>query len=173
MNAKKIFRALLILVVIAGNLGCDQISKNFIRQKISPYAQIGLLGNHLTITNVENTGAFLSLGDSLSRPARSWILMILPLGALAAAFYYALARPALANLQLWGLGSVIGGGIGNIYDRIWYGSVTDFLHLKWGILQTGIFNLADMSIMAGMGLLLAHFIRTGKKISPGPGNFTK
>jgi signal peptidase II len=49
---------------------------------------------------------------------------------------------------------VVGGGIGNIYDRIAHGSVTDFMHLRFGALQTGIFNVADVSIMIGVGLIL-------------------
>ncbi len=48
----------------------------------------------------------------------------------------------------------IGGGVGNLYDRIIKGSVTDFVHLKFGPLQTGIFNAADVSIMIGLGLIL-------------------
>ena len=52
------------------------------------------------------------------------------------------------------LGFAIGGGIGNIYDRVVHGSVTDFLHIDLVIFQTGIFNMADVSLMVGMGLFL-------------------
>jgi signal peptidase II len=53
-----------------------------------------------------------------------------------------------------GLCLIIGGGIGNIIDRIIYGSVTDFLHFNFGIFQTGIVNAADMAITAGFVVLL-------------------
>ena len=46
-----------------------------------------------------------------------------------------------------------------MYDRIIYGSVTDFLHIDFVIFQTGIFNLADVSIMAGMFLILIQSFR--------------
>ncbi len=46
-----------------------------------------------------------------------------------------------------------GGGFENIYDRIAYGSVTDFINLKIGILKTSIFNLAGVSIIIGMFLV--------------------
>ena len=50
---------------------------------------------------------------------------------------------------------IIGGGIGNIFDRIVYGSVTDFLYLNFGgIMKTGIFNIADLSVTTGMILIL-------------------
>ena len=49
---------------------------------------------------------------------------------------------------------MVGGGIGNIYDRLIHGSVTDFLHLDFGLFQTEIFNMADVSIMVGMLTIL-------------------
>ncbi len=57
---------------------------------------------------------------------------------------------------------LIGGGIGNIYDRIVYGSVTDFLHMDFVLFRTGIFNLADVSIMVGIGLLLLQNLTAAK-----------
>ena len=59
--------------------------------------------------------------------------------------------------MLVGMCFAIGGGIGNLFDRIHYGSVTDFLHIKWGMFQTGIFNLADVSIITGMIIILIQF----------------
>ncbi|MGB5497334.1 MAG: signal peptidase II, partial [Maribacter sp.] len=61
------------------------------------------------------------------------------------------------NLNRWVVLSfafVIGGGIGNLIDRIAYGSVTDFFQIKMGIFKTGIFNMADMSVTTGVLLLL-------------------
>jgi len=49
---------------------------------------------------------------------------------------------------------VIGGGIGNLFDRIVHGSVTDFLHVDFGFFQTGIFNMADLSIMMGIFIVV-------------------
>jgi len=56
--------------------------------------------------------------------------------------------------MLVGISFVLGGGIGNMYDRIVHGSVTDFMHIDFIIFQTGIFNMADVSIMMGMFLIL-------------------
>lgn len=63
---------------------------------------------------------------------------------------------------------LIGGGIGNIYDRIVYGSVTDFLHMDFVLFKTGIFNMADVSIMTGIGLLLLQTLLAKKKKSKSP-----
>ena len=62
-----------------------------------------------------------------------------------------------------GLSFIIGGGIGNIYDRIVHGSVTDFLHIDLGLFRTGIFNMADVSIMVGMGIVLFSMWRANKE----------
>jgi signal peptidase II len=69
---------------------------------------------------------------------------------------YLFLKPVSGNMLI-GLCFVVGGGVGNLFDRILYGSVTDFLYLKFGIFQTGIFNMADVSIMAGMSIILLQF----------------
>jgi signal peptidase II len=52
------------------------------------------------------------------------------------------------------LGLVIGGALGNALDRYLYGAVADFFHLHWGNLSWYVFNVADIAIVAGVGLLL-------------------
>lgn len=156
MESKRILRTGLVLAILTLNIGCDQISKTVVRQSIDYHEKIGLLNNYVTLTKVENSGAFLSLGNSLSGPVRSILLIILPLLALGFGFVFLLTKANLPKNFLLGLGFVIGGGIGNIYDRIIYGSVTDFLHIDFGLFQTGIFNMADVSIIIGILILLLH-----------------
>ena len=57
------------------------------------------------------------------------------------------------------IGLVIGGALGNALDRIFYGAVADFFHLHWGSLSWYVFNLADVAIVAGVGLLLYESFR--------------
>jgi signal peptidase II len=156
----------LILATIGLNIGCDQVSKNLVRQHVDAHATIPVLGSFITLTHVQNTGAFLSLGNSLPDFLRHVLLTVLPIGFLALALVYLLVKSRLSLATWLGASLMIGGGIGNIYDRVKYGSVTDFLHMKVSIFQTGIFNVADMSIMAGMALLI--FSGIGKKPAPHP-----
>jgi len=158
MNTKRWSKIILILFVIITNIGCDQASKKIVRQTIAPSETISLLGDHLTITNVENTGAFLSLGDSLPKTVKNILLSLLPFIAIALGLFYVLHKQHLPNLMLAGFCFVIGGGIGNVFDRIVHGSVTDFLHINFGIFQTGIFNVADLSIMTGVLIILLQSI---------------
>lgn len=146
-------RILIILALLGLNISCDQVSKKIARQSIEYNEHISL-NNYLTLTKVENTGAFLSLGHSLPNYIRTLLLTIIPVIVLLFATFYLLTRKNLTNLIMIGISFVIGGGIGNIYDRIVYGSVTDFLHIDFVVFQTGIFNMADVSIMIGMGILI-------------------
>lgn len=68
------------------------------------------------------------------------------------------------NLNRWlvlAFAFVVGGGIGNLIDRIAYGSVTDFYQIKLGIFKTGIFNMADVSVT--IGVLLILFLSVGNR----------
>lgn len=154
MNVKGILRILLVFALLSMNVGCDQISKKIVRARVADDERIGLLNHYVTLTRIENEGAFLSLGSSMSPALRVILLTFLPLGVLILALVYVLTRKNLSSLSITGICFVVGGGIGNIYDRIVYGSVTDFLHINFVIFQTGIFNMADVSIMAGMLFVL-------------------
>src|SRR5882757_9501420 len=158
MHTKGVLRIVLIVLIIIINIGCDQVSKKIVRHTIGPYQIISVLNDHLTVTHAENPGAFLSLGDSLPKTAKNILLSLLPLIMLAFVFYYVITKHTLSRPMLVGLSFIIGGGIGNVFDRIVYGSVTDFLHIKFGIFQTGIFNLADLSIVTGTLILLLNFL---------------
>ena len=150
---KVVLRALVITLLLVVNIGCDQISKKVVRQSIA-YHEIIPLNDFITLTKVEDTGAFLSAGASLAKPMRIALLAILPIVALFFGLWYIFNKQELTKSMLCGLTFMIGGGIGNLYDRIAYGSVTDFLHVDFVLFETGIFNLADVSIMIGMAIIL-------------------
>jgi signal peptidase II len=153
MATKSIIRTLLILLVIVINIGCDQFSKKMVKRSVLPYETIHVLNDHLTLTRVENSGAFLSAGDSMSKASKQIFLTLIPIVAMVLGLVYLFLKPVSGNMLI-GLCFVIGGGVGNLFDRILYGSVTDFLYVKFGIFQTGIFNMADVSIMAGLFIIL-------------------
>jgi signal peptidase II len=159
----KMVRVVLILLIITLNVGCDQVSKNIVRNNITPHQSIPLFNSHLLLMNIENTGAFLSLGDSLSSTSKNIFLSLLPLLALVAGFIFLVKSRHITPVFSLGLCFVIGGGVGNLFDRIVHGSVTDFLFIHAGIFRTGIFNLADVSIMTGTGIIVLHsLLRTRK-----------
>ena len=165
MNTKRIIQNFAFLLILLANISCDQISKKIVRQELMEYETISIVKNHLTLTKVENTGAFLSVGSALPDFFKFFLLSIIPLLALSYGIVYLFTRQNLSNVSAVALSFAIGGGIGNIYDRLVHGSVTDFMHIDFGIFQTGIFNMADVSIMVGMGLFLAQSFYNRNQLS--------
>lgn len=154
MQYHKNFTRFFLIIFLILNIALDQISKFIVRLEISDYEHIALIKNIFTLTRVENSGAFLSLGDNMPYIFRLIILTGLPLLFLGYGLYYLFSKPNLPGSMQIALCFLIGGGIGNLYDRIVHGSVTDFMHLDFHIFQTGVFNFADISIMIGVGILL-------------------
>ncbi|MBQ0769065.1 MAG: signal peptidase II [Bizionia sp.] len=152
---KNTTRTLLIFGLIIFNIALDQISKFWIRANVTPGSQSEILGDYLTLHNVENAGAFLGMGSDFTPVLKVLLLNVLPVIVLALVLFHIFRDKTLDRRSLVGFACIIGGGMANIYDRILYGSVTDFLHIDLGgVFRTGIFNSADVSVMVGMGLLL-------------------
>ena len=160
-------RSLLILILVAFNVGLDQVSKEIVRETVVPGSKTELLGKQLQLMNVENSGAFLSMGSDSNPTVKLIFLLILPVIVLGVVLYYVLTNTTLDRLSIVGFSSIAGGGIANLYDRFLYGSVTDFMFMDFGgIFRTGIFNVADLSVTTGMVLLLiSSFLNRPKKTS--------
>jgi len=166
MKAHRILRNSLILIILATNVGCDQVSKSIVRQKIDYNEKISVIKDIVTLTKVENTGAFLSLGDHLPRMTYIILMIILPLIVIGFALFYLFKNSALSKLKIIGICLVIGGGLGNIFDRIIYSSVTDFLHFDFVLFQTGIVNIADISVTAGFCILIYELLMNRSEFKP-------
>ena len=148
-------RNISISIIIALSIFLDQISKILIRNNVEQYSDIKLIGEYFILTNVENSGAFLGMGSDFSPFVKTIFLIILPVIVLICIMIYVYRDKQIDKISLIGFCFIIGGGIANIYDRILYGSVTDFLFIDLGgIFKTGIFNIADLSVTTGMILIL-------------------
>ena len=114
MLGNKFVRTVLIAFLLVFNIGCDQISKSIVRSSIGEDQQIRLFDNRIMLTRVENAGAFLSLGDTLSDEIRFLILVLIPVIILSAAMMMLFVRDDMSRSLFIGLAFVVGGGIGNI-----------------------------------------------------------
>jgi signal peptidase II len=158
LSRANVLRNFFIVAVLITNISCDQVSKMIVREQIAKDERISLISDHVTLTRVENSGAFLSLGSELPALVRTIILSFIPILAITLALVYIFRERKLSRIVLMGYAFVIGGGMGNLFDRVWYGSVTDFLHIDFGLFETGIFNMADVSIMIGIGLIILNAV---------------
>jgi len=160
-------RSIYILAIIIFNIAIDQISKFWVRANVIPHSQSEIIGNYFTLHNVENSGAFLGMGSELDPTLKIILLNILPILVLGFVLRYIFKDKSIDKLSLLGFSCILGGGIANIFDRIRFGSVTDFYHIDLGgVFRTGIFNLADLSVSTGMIMILtASFIYRKKNVS--------
>jgi signal peptidase II len=116
------------------------------------------LGDILRIEGTYNTGAILGLGSQLPEGIRAWVMPVVTAGVLVWVSVL-LIREREFGLAAAGLSLVWAGGFSNLVDRLAYGQVFDFANLGIGAVRTGIFNLADMAIVAGIPLILIGWLR--------------
>ena len=147
-------RNILITIIVLLAITFDQISKVWVRNNFESYIETNIVGDIFTLIKVENTGAFLGMGSELPETLRVLLLIVVPVIVLVGITVYTYLEKSLDKTSIIGFSLIIGGGIGNIFDRIVYGSVTDFLYLNFEFFKTGIFNIADLSVTIGMILIL-------------------
>ena len=156
---RSIPRFIAVMLTLCGCVGCDQVSKSAARSLLHAGVTESLFADSLRLQLTENPGSFLSLGAALPEHLRFGIftaaVAVLLIGLVCASLF---AR-RLSHARFVALALVAGGGLSNLIDRLIYdGRVTDFLNVGIGSLRTGIFNLADMAILAGALLLV---LKTG------------
>jgi signal peptidase II len=142
-------------LILALCIGLDQITKRIAEQTLANEPVHSFLFDTFRLQYIQNKGAFLGFGSNFSDVTKLWLFLVLPFVFLIGAALYVIfsRKPTTAQAILVSL--IVGGGISNLIDRVLQGSVTDFLNVGIGTLRTGIFNIADMAIMAGaIGLFL-------------------
>lgn len=148
-------RTLLTLLLLFSCVGCDQVIKELARTYLAFQPPLSCCHDVVRLHYVENAGAFLGLGWNLSEEMRILVFQI-AVGIGLLALFVVLLRSQnhpRGFLIAWTL--ILSGGIGNVLDRLLHhGRVTDFMNLGIGSLRTGIFNVADVFITAGVVWLL-------------------
>jgi signal peptidase II len=150
-------KIILFVVCSIASIGCDRVTKNLAKEHLKDKEQLSYFNDTFRLLYVENTGAALSLGDDLPKAASFWLLSILPLIILFILLVYVYRNlDKMPAMRIFSLAMIFSGGIGNIIDRILYDRhVTDFMNIGFGNVRTGIFNVADICVTAGViGLLL-------------------
>ena len=140
-------------------IGCDQVTKHIATDRLSGNPGLSFLADTLRLEYAENTGAFLSLGENLPDNIRTPLLVggcgLMLVGLVVFAVRFRVIGGVLVSISL-----IVAGGMSNLIDRIAHGRVIDFLNLGVGDFRTGIFNVADIAIVAGV-ILFAWASRRG------------
>lgn len=156
-------RILLILGIITISICIDQYTKLKAKEHLEAKEGYTYLSDTFRLTFVENRGAFLSMGADLSKQLQYWVLKVFPVIVLIGLFGYTVFSKVLSQWQIIAFSFVLGGGISNIYDRLLFGKVVDFMNMGIGTVRTGIFNFADVSIMIGLFMMLPLIFRKTPK----------
>jgi signal peptidase II len=139
-------------------IGCDRVTKHAATVLLAGQPDQTYLADTVRLSYEENTGGFLSLGAGLPHRVRTAVFTIGTGGALLA-FLIIAVRDRFAGLSSLGVILFLAGGASNWIDRAVRGSVVDFLNFGVGSLRTGVFNVADVAIMIGAGLVALGAIR--------------
>lgn len=152
----------LLLILILG-VGVDQLSKVAALEWLVPGERHSCCADTARLQLAYNDGAFLSLGGDLPKHTRDALFQggvgVVLLGMLV----YLLRANTLDRQTVIGFSLFLAGGGSNLIDRVRFdGAVLDFLNVGIGSLRTGIFNVADMYIMAAAGYLLFIEVRANR-----------
>jgi signal peptidase II len=146
----------------------DQITK-WLTVTYIPLRQIGqrFFGDLIRIIHVRNPGIAFSMGREMSDAFRTVAFTALPVIVLAGLIIYYFKSEEFTTLQRWTVAGIVGGGIGNLIDRVFRpDGVVDFIDVKFfgifGLERWPTFNIADSAVVI-CGLLLALSLLFGRK----------
>ena len=136
----------------------DRWTKRLVAARIAMYAHIQIIPGFFRLTHTENTGAAFSLfADS---PSHWKTAMLIAFSLIAMVIVSALLWKQERALTITGiaLSLILGGALGNLWDRIASGRVVDFLLVYVKQYQWPVFNLADSAIVVGASLLVLEIL---------------
>jgi signal peptidase II len=152
-------RHLLIAIAV---VALDRVTKWAIVQAITLDDAVNVIPGLFRLTHLENTGAAFSLFADSTSPFKTMLLIAFSLGALCVVSFLLWKDRAIFNAGTLALSLILGGAVGNLWDRLADGKVTDFLDFYIGIHHWPPFNIADSAIVVGALLLLMRMLRTNQ-----------
>ena len=149
----------ILLLLSALVILIDRLSKDWIIQHIRPGYDIKVIPGVFRLSHVLNTGAAFSLLENL--PPNGVRLGLIAFSIIAALIVFALLwrTGRTINLTSFALALILGGALGNLYDRIRFHHVVDFLAVKIVHYNWPDFNVADSCIVIGACLMLLEIFR--------------
>ena len=156
MLSPKIRSFLPLILVAAPSFAIDQLTKWLVEQNIRRGSWRVIVDGVFNLRHDRNSGAAFGI-----MPGQNLLLIIVTIVAVGFIFFY--YRQFQTNMWMKiALGFLLGGALGNFADRLRLGEVVDFLQI--GIQNAGLwwptFNVADISICTGAGMLIVHLLRT-------------
>ncbi len=146
----------MIILLVILFWGIDFVSKLILVKKLFPNQSIVVINNFLNITYVKNTGAAWNIFDN-----HGFLVLVVSGIIIAGVITYISKNKLNTLIEKISYAMILGGAIGNFFDRIYYGYVIDFIDVNIFGYDYPIFNLADSFIVIGVILLLLYTWRCG------------
>ncbi len=153
-NSARTVYVLIVLVVVL----LDRWTKHLVAQRIRLYAHIQVIPGFFRLTHTENTGAAFSLFADSNAPWKTGLLIAFSMIALIVVSALLWKNHHAHIVTGVGLSLIMGGALGNLWDRLARGRVVDFLLVYVKQYQWPVFNLADSAIVVGAGLLVVEIL---------------
>ncbi|ABF40861.1 signal peptidase II [Candidatus Koribacter versatilis Ellin345] len=136
----------------------DRWTKFIVAQKISLFDSISVIPGFFKITHLRNTGAAFSLFADAPAAWRMATLVIFSIVALVIVLVLLVRNSRAFTWNGFSLALILGGALGNLWDRVLHGWVTDFLLVYYKRWEWPAFNVADSAICVGAVLLIAEML---------------
>lgn len=162
MTKKDFLWKLGYLAITGGVFLIDQTTKAWAARKLKFSGDMPVIQNFLNFAYAHNTGVAFSMLDEGGSTGR-WGLSAVAIFAGALVLYFFWRTPRTDDRMLGALALLLAGIAGNVTDRLRLGYVIDFIDVQFGSWHYPTFNVADMAICAGAGLLILDMILTRKK----------
>lgn len=162
-----VFRALYLGLSLL-LFGMDRLSKSIVVSRLPLYESVPIIPDFFHLTHVANTGALFGLMAGLAAPMRALVFITIPVLAILLILAFQFRTSEADFLAQSGLALILGGAMGNLYDRIAYGHVVDFLDFSLAGHHWPAFNLADSTICLGVFTLILDLFRRDRRASLSP-----
>ncbi|MBQ9780826.1 MAG: signal peptidase II [Clostridia bacterium] len=140
--------AIMVLVIFL-----DQLTKYLTILFLKPIPTFPIIEDIIHLTYVENTGAAFGMMKN-----QRWLFMIVSTVAIIALLVYLFKKKTQPKIENLSIAFIVGGGIGNMIDRIFLGYVVDMIDFR--LINFAVFNVADSFVCVGAGLLMLYIILT-------------
>jgi len=143
----------------------DEVTKAMVRAWLPLHESVTAIPGFLDFTHVRNSGTAFGFLNAVDFPGKTVVISLVATGALVAIAMYSLALAAHQIYARLGLALVSGGAAGNLVDRIFAGSVVDFVDAYFGTWHFWTFNVADSAITVGVIIMLLDMLWPGAQVA--------
>lgn len=162
MNKRDFVWKLAYLAIAAGVFMIDQSTKAWAVRRLRFGDDVQIIPGFLNFAYAQNTGVAFSMLDEYGDPGR-WGLSLVAMFAAALVLYFFWRTPRSDDRILGSLALLLAGIVGNVTDRIRLGFVVDFIDVQFGSWHYPTFNVADIAIVTGAGLMITDLFLSKRK----------